>query len=81
MSTKRNIFLSIAALAFTLALTSTSVFSNEDLFKALDSDADGMISKTEAGSHEVLNELFDSLDSNADGFISPDEFLVANLDK
>jgi Ca2+-binding EF-hand superfamily protein len=68
-------------LAFTLALTSTSAFSNEDLFKALDSDADGMISKTEAGSHEVLNELFDSLDSNADGLISPDEFSVASLDK
>ncbi|GAC28537.1 hypothetical protein [Brumicola pallidula] len=81
MSTKRNIFLSIAALAFTLALTSTSAFSNEDLFKALDSDADGLISKAEAVSHDVLNELFDSLDINTDGFISPDEFSVANLDK
>ena len=81
MNTKRNIFLSTAAFAFTLALTSTSAFSNEDLFKALDTNADGMISKTEAEAHDVLNELFDSLDLNSDGFISADELSVANLDK
>lgn len=81
MNTKRNIFLSMAAFAFTLALTSTSAFSNEDLFKTLDTNADGMISKTEAQAHEVLNELFDSLDIDGDGFISSDELSVANLVK
>jgi Ca2+-binding EF-hand superfamily protein len=81
MNTKRNIFLSLAALAFTLALTSTSAFSNEELFNALDTDADGLISKSEAQSHEVLSELFDTLDINSDSFISPDEFAVANLEK
>ena len=81
MNTKRNIFLSLSAFAFTLALTSTSAFSNEDLFKSLDTNADGLISKMEAEAHDVLNELFDSLDIDGDGFISPDEFSVANLDK
>ncbi len=81
MNTKRNIFLSMAAFAFTLALTSTSAFSSEDLFKKLDTNADGMISKTEAEAHEVLNELFDSLDIDGDGYISSTEFSVANLEK
>jgi len=80
MNTKRNIFLSMAALAFTLALTSTSAFSNEGLFTTLDTDADGMLSTTEAQSHKVLFELFDSLDINGDGSISIDEFSVANLE-
>lgn len=81
MNTKRNIFLSLAAFAFTLALTSTNAFSNEDLFKALDTNADGMISKTEAESHDVLTKLFDSLDINNDGYISVDELSVAKLGK
>lgn len=81
MNTKRNIFLSMAAFAFTLALTSTSAFSNQDLFTTLDTDADSMLSASEAQAHEVLSELFDSLDIDGDGFISLDEFSVANLDK
>ena len=81
MNNKRNIFLSMAAFAFTLALTSTSAFSNEGLFESLDTDADGMISEEEAEAHGVLYELFDSLDIDGDGFISSDEFAVANLNK
>ena len=81
MNSKRNIYLSIAAFAFTLALTSTSAFSNEGLFNSLDTDADGMISKEEAEAHDVLYELFDSLDIDGDDFISLDEFAVANLKK
>jgi Ca2+-binding EF-hand superfamily protein len=71
----------MAAFAFTLALTSTSAFSNEGLFKSLDTDSDGMISEEEAEAHDVLYELFDSLDIDGDGFISKDEFAVANLKK
>ncbi|AEP29265.1 EF-hand domain-containing protein [Brumicola nitratireducens] len=81
MNNKRNIFLSMVAFAFTLALTSTSAFSNEGLFKTLDTDANGMISEEEAEAHDVLYELFDSLDIDGDGFISSDEFAVANLKK
>ncbi|MDT0580913.1 MULTISPECIES: EF-hand domain-containing protein [Alteromonadaceae] len=81
LNTKRNILLSLSAFAFTLALTSTSAFSSEDLFKKLDTNTDGMISKAEAEAHQVLNELFDSLDLDGDGFISPSEFTTANLDK
>ncbi|MFQ3251419.1 hypothetical protein [Glaciecola sp.] len=81
MNTKRNIFLSIAAFSFTLALTSTNAFSGESLFNKLDSNSDGMISKTEAEAHEVLKELFDSLDVDGDELISPEEFSLANLDK
>lgn len=81
MSTKRNILLSMAAFAFTLVLTSTNAFSSEDLFIELDTNSDGMISKTEAEAHEVLNELFDSLDIDGDGFINPAEFSVAILVK
>ena len=47
----------------------------------MDTNADGMISKTEAEAHEVLNELFDSLDIDGDGYISSTEFSVANLEK
>ena len=81
MNNKRNIFISLAAFAFTLALISTNAFSTEGLFKSLDTDADGMISEVEAEAHDVLYELFDSLDIDGDGFISPDEFTVANLKK
>jgi len=81
MNNKRNIFLSMAAFAFTLALMSTSAFSTEGLFKSLDTDGDGMISEEEAEAHDVLYELFDSIDLNGDGFISVDEFAVANLEK
>jgi Ca2+-binding EF-hand superfamily protein len=81
MNTKRNIFLSLAAFTLTLALTSTSAFSNEDLFKKLDANADGMISKTEAEAHDALTALFDSLDVDGDELISPEEFSLANLDK
>ena len=81
MNTKRNIFLSMAAFAFTLALISTNAFSNEGLFTTLDTDADSMLSATAAQAHEVLPELFDSLDIDGDGFINLDEFSVATLDK
>jgi Ca2+-binding EF-hand superfamily protein len=81
MTTKRNIFLSMAAFTFTLAMISTSAFSNQDLFTTLDTDADSMLSETEAEAHEVLYGLFDSLDIDGDGFISIDEFSAANLDK
>jgi Ca2+-binding EF-hand superfamily protein len=79
LNIKRNVLLSLGAFAFTLALTSTSAFSAEDLFSKLDTNTDGMISKTEAEVHQVLNELFDSLDLDDDGFISPDEFTTAKL--
>jgi Ca2+-binding EF-hand superfamily protein len=81
MNTKRNTFLSIAAFGFILAFTSTSALSSEGMFKELDTNADGMISKQEAETHEMLTELFDSLDIDSDGFISATEFSVANLEK
>lgn len=47
----------------------------EELFKKLDTDADGKISKEEAdkSEHKMIKEHFAEIDANSDGYISKDE--------
>ena len=48
----------------------------EALFKKLDTDGDGKISKDEAdkSQHKMIKEHFSEIDTNSDGFISKEEF-------
>lgn len=47
----------------------------EELFKKLDTDSDGKISKDEAdkAEHKMLKEHFSDIDTNADGYITKEE--------
>ncbi|EGD11504.1 EF-hand domain-containing protein [Xanthomonas vesicatoria] len=56
---------SVAAPAGTLAPRS---------FRSLDSDADGSLTREEAGADPILRENFADFDSNGDGRLSRDEF-------
>ncbi|WOB25999.1 MULTISPECIES: EF-hand domain-containing protein [Xanthomonas] len=56
---------SVAAPAGTLAPRS---------FRSLDSDADGSLTREEAGADPILREKFADFDSNGDGRLSRDEF-------
>ncbi|MFT3946914.1 MAG: EF-hand domain-containing protein [Agriterribacter sp.] len=48
----------------------------EALFKKLDADGDGKISKDEAdkAEHKMIKDHFSEIDTNSDGYISKDEF-------
>ncbi len=48
----------------------------EEMFKKLDTDGDGKISKEEAdkAEHKMIKEHFAEIDTNGDGYISKDEF-------
>ncbi|MBN8787333.1 MAG: EF-hand domain-containing protein [Terrimonas sp.] len=48
----------------------------EALFKKLDTDGDGKISKDEAdkAEHKMIKDHFSEIDTNADGYISKEEF-------
>ena len=63
----------------------------EDLFHALDADADGVISRDEFSSAALrdarrttmISRMFERADTDGDGYLSPDEFpprRMANLD-
>ncbi|MBT0587218.1 hypothetical protein KIU71_12395 [Alteromonas sp. SM 2104] len=67
------------AVCFACALSSSPAFAEDDLFTSLDTNADGVISKTEAKAHSTLSEMFDMVDTNADGFISESEFASSGL--
>ncbi|MBX3257523.1 MAG: EF-hand domain-containing protein [Chitinophagaceae bacterium] len=48
----------------------------EELFKKLDTDGDGKISKDEAdkAEHKMIKDHFSEMDTNADDYISKEEF-------
>jgi Ca2+-binding EF-hand superfamily protein len=66
------------------ALVSTAAIAGDDkdkdskgepsMFKTLDADADGKLSKEEVAGNEGLSGSFDRLDSNSDGYVSKREF-------
>ena len=47
------------------------------MFKHLDKDGDGKISKAEAAAAPRLAEHFDQIDANKDGFVTPEEMKAA----
>lgn len=55
-------------------LASTAVLADEELFKKLDADSDGLISIAEAAADADVSSQFATLDANKDGFLSPEEF-------
>ena len=69
--------LSGAAFAATVAGVDTDVNANATgtlSLPSMDKDADGKISKTEAGSNPELAKQFDKLDANKDGNLDQAEF-------
>ena len=69
-------------LLFSTALLSTAALAadkpdprgSSGIFKALDADGDGKISKSEAESNHSFANSFDKLDGNSDGFVTKREF-------
>jgi Ca2+-binding EF-hand superfamily protein len=69
-------------LLFSAALLSTAALADDkpdastsgDVFKSLDADGDGKISKSEAESSQSFAGSFDRLDGNRDGFVTKREF-------
>jgi Ca2+-binding EF-hand superfamily protein len=45
-----------------------------DTFKALDTDGDGKVSKSEAAANEHFANSFDKLDGNSDGYVTKREW-------
>jgi Ca2+-binding EF-hand superfamily protein len=44
--------------------------SSGEIFKSLDTDGDGKVSKQEAAANEGFAKQFDSLDGNSDGYVT-----------
>jgi Ca2+-binding EF-hand superfamily protein len=65
-----------AALASASALAEepNSAKGTTDLFKTVDADADGKISKDEAAANASFAKNFSAMDKNSDGFVSEDEY-------
>jgi Ca2+-binding EF-hand superfamily protein len=69
-------------LLFSAALLATAALADDkpaassagDVFKSLDADGDGKISKSEAESNQSFAGSFDRLDGNKDGFVTKREF-------
>jgi hypothetical protein len=74
----RLILLCSAALLTTAALANDNSkrdgAGSTDVFKALDTDGDGKVSKSEAAANESFANSFDRLDGNSDGFVTKREY-------
>lgn len=75
INTKSLVIIYLFAGAFVVS----SAIANDELFTALDVNADGVIDMKEATAHEVLSENFVEADSNGDGVISREEFASLEL--
>lgn len=87
---KRRLIASVASTALLLAAlpglaadeaaTTTTGESNtyDSMFKRLDSDRDGHVSRQEAGKQPRFVAHFDAADANHDGRLAPDEFKKAH---
>jgi Ca2+-binding EF-hand superfamily protein len=70
------IFLCSAALLATAALAEDAQEpkGSGSLFKSLDTDGDGKVSKQEAAANDTFSKQFESLDGNSDGYVTRREF-------
>jgi Ca2+-binding EF-hand superfamily protein len=66
--------LSTAALADDKPDAQSDAKGSSAIFKTLDADGDGKISKSEAESNQSFANSFDKLDGNSDGFVTKREF-------
>ena len=63
----------------TLEIAEIASASDRDFLRMLDTDADGLITRTEfLAVGDRLREAFDKWDTNHDGFLTPDELTVLN---
>ena len=81
----RAILLCAAAVVSTAALAKDMNKSDApvsgDVFKSLDTDGDGKISRSEAAADSKISDSFDKLDRNSDGFITKHEFRSNTMPK
>jgi len=72
----RLILMCAAALLSTAALADDKMEEkgSGDAFKALDTDGDGKVSKSEAAANEHVANSFDKLDGNSDGYVTKREW-------
>lgn len=86
MKTQNNFNLSSLVITLTLATTSTQLLALDNTmeegnqsaytteFKALDTNSDGMLNKSELKSEKAFAKNFGSADKNADGSLNQEEF-------
>ena len=60
-----------------IAAETSAATSVNPKFQALDTNHDGMLSKTELNGYREYDKAFDEADANQDGKLSPDEFIKA----
>ena len=74
---------SILVLAIAIGGSSAAIATSDagELWKALDANKDGVISKDEASASEVVSAQWNLLDLNQDGVLSEKEFSLINLSK
>lgn len=71
----RNLFSSILMISSTIVI-SASAFAQQ---AKLDTNGDGVISRSEAAAKPKLAERFDEIDTNKDGVLSQDELKAAHM--
>ena len=64
----------MAAMAMVTAGFITAAVAGEDVFTALDANADGIISSEEATANEALYKGWETADANQDGSVDAAEF-------
>ncbi|PLY16762.1 MAG: hypothetical protein C0631_02790 [Sedimenticola sp.] len=72
MNMKR--FIAAAAIAMTSAYSFNALASDSELFKQLDTNADGAISADEAAADPMVSADWNTIDVNSDGMIESVEF-------
>ena len=79
----RLIVLCSAALASTAAIADDTTRTKEsaDIFKTVDADADGKVSKQEAAANASFASNFSALDKDSDGFVTKSEFRKNTMPK
>jgi Ca2+-binding EF-hand superfamily protein len=76
---KLDKILSVVAISVVLSAVAISANAQEDLFSTLDTDADGLISPSEAKAHEFLSENFALVDADSDGYVTKEELTASGI--
>ncbi len=79
MKNVRSAFVLVATLAASSAVIATS--DAGELWKSLDANKDGVISKDEASASQDVSAQWNLLDLNQDGVLSEKEFSLISLSK
>lgn len=80
MSAAASAMLMVTSAAFAASdrTTAPAQGAQDTLFRQLDTDRDGLVSRAEAASESRLSKAFDAADENKDGKLTADEFIKAH---